>query len=139
MATYTIDAPDVVKLDRANVVGVRYAHDGKAFYGYLDVNAGSIVMYTVPAGYELQIFNSACRSLTTLAVAVGNTVYVRNVANQTVYALGHFDSAVGYESQFHTQHFNPPLLLPAGYDILVHAPNASGYMSCSIWGCLVQV
>jgi len=103
--------------------GVRPGHRGEQVAEYKEVANGTAIVYTVGAGktFFMTTANFICDSSVTATLA---TLYVRNASDVLQYYLGvAYFRAVGQIVAPMT--FNPPLEIPAGWDVVIASDSAN--------------
>ena len=137
MATELIAPYNSVAVTRAGVTPVLPAYDGEPIYLYLDYgNLGTAVVYTVPAGHVLYLFNWTSRQVSTAAAVGSAYAHIRNAAAAQRFNFGHMDTNIAYRSQFVVGCPAMPLTLPEGWDIAISVGAANCYCNFSGYGIL---
>lgn len=109
----------------ANIVGVRPYAPGTEIMGTSTVTNATTVVYTVPAGYRLHLFNTHITAISANSGAGFKSAqaYITDDVSAIVYRL-HYGAFSGYGSSVGNQNRFAPLILPSGYQI-VGATNAA--------------
>ena len=139
MGTNYIAEPESVKLDRANIVGVRPAYDGKAAIVYNSAIDASVVIYTVPAS---TIFLLCDWSVNYRFIASGTyTGYLQLLNNSSAHLcyLSLLYGGVHDDDKRHHAEYYIPWTLPAGYQLKIHSSSANLQVAPAVHGIEMQV
>jgi len=139
MATSIIDAPESVKLDRANIVGVRPAYDGKQIVCNGNITNANYVLYTVPADHILLLtFASVSINYAASLANYGYMVFnVTPTAPNAYFAISR--TGLAKTSYLLTSTFVPPIQFEAGGQIIIDSQVANISVDGMIAGILMEV
>ncbi len=118
--------------NRARWVGVRPAHYGEQVAVSSVKSNGTQIVYTVPAGKVFHLCALGCVARETTG-ASGGTIGIRNAADVVQYQV--FEHYPNFASIF-TQSipFNPPLEIPAGFDVYILSTTLTLIITCFLFG-----
>lgn len=120
------------ELNQVKWVGVRPGHNGTQVLKENYVSNATLVLHTVTAGKTLYLC-SAYASYYISATGIIGRLFVRDVADFTVYSFSICNSgALGQMES--TPSYNPPIEIPAGYDICLISGAASMVIRAGIHG-----
>jgi len=113
-------------------VGVRPGHDGTQVAASNVASAGDAIVYTVPVGKVLYVtaWNAQAKD-----TAGGNAALfaVRDDLDAWVYSFMALSFAVAGQVVSSLSH-DPPLEVPAGYDVYVYTDNAAAQIWATVFG-----
>ena len=139
MAVEITDAPESVKLDRANIVGVRPAYDGKQIAGYASVANNTTIVYTVPADHVLMLFKVSTFVFygAVLVLAGYARIYPVGGGNWYTPMMSRAGNINTHRSS--QESFVPPMELRATGHIDIFSANVNITTSLSFFGILMEV
>jgi len=119
-------------------VGIRPGYHGDQVTAYNSVAAGTAIVYTVPAGKTLLIFNTSM-SVSRNAVGVSPAYFILrdsgDVLVHEIYKI--YVNGVGSVISVSTARYSP-LIAPADYDITIQSGIAADNVAGSFEGILVD-
>ena len=116
----------------ARWVGVRPGHDGTQIAKSGHTDNALLIVHTVTAGKTLYL-TAALASGNTAGTATGINIWVRNAADVAQYYL--IQNSLNVNTYFAVGlSFNPPLEIPAGWDIVIVAGHATARADLFIHG-----
>ena len=123
-----VTTPKSLEHNQANYLGVRFGHPGDLIaYSDIRVNAGTTIVYTVPADKVFYLYNSMLDAHAAVAAWVFGHIYDATPASVYIYLpLMASPTTAGI-----SQERVIPLVLPAGYSVRFVAPGA-----ITAWGTI---
>ena len=137
MATELIAPYNSVAVTRAGVTPVLPAYDGEPIYLRDDRGTvGTTIVYTVPAGYVLYLFNWSSRRVAAAATTGSAYVNIRNAAAALRFTFAHADDNTVWASRMVGGYAHVPFVIPPTWDIAITVLTVSHYCSFSGYGIL---
>ncbi len=139
MPISTIDTPESVKLDRANIEGVRFAYDGKQVSVREFARNGTTVMYTVPAGHMFLMFGWACSVFYTATTTTTGEMVI-----STDGISNHYNTIISRGGKTGEDHHDsgsmiPPFVIPAGGLIRITSASTPVEVTASMYGIVIKI
>jgi len=119
-------------------VGIRPGVYGEQVLGYGTANNGTTIIYTVPAGKTLLLFDTFVQYYSGTTPGGTVTLRIRNAADATVYNIYYVVVPLNGRQGTACNSRWIPIEVPENYDIVLVSSGAAAYASCHIEGILID-